>query len=534
MSTANEKKKLVPKLDLNFSDYAIDTFAPSFEFTDEGGTYTKDKIIVSFNLKGSLKGLKLRCYKEGGKRFMLSYWHNKKSLTFPCGLFRKDVYGVKEVEEYLKPIVKACTNEHGYWETDPKKHLKELKKKEEREREAKRKIKTINNIIEMVCEENFPKTKVQGTLSQNQIRVNCLYLLGYNERTKHLIFTEDNEGNGLIRFTSEGPQSFTELFKQYPPGTGIIKYDPHLNPNKERSLYDSRLGETNIIDLIPGDVEDYVNKKSRSEGYRNNLLDTLSHLWSFARYHQSKPLGRTPPFNPCRRRDGGITIKKERKSKFKGSKYNEMSFSPKVLKKIENKLWDLVPRFDFRALALLMIMYSGKRQTETLKITTGDIDWVHKEINVRLPKSRKVEKVDFDPDILKVLDKIKELKKEKFGKINKKIFSIKSLQWLFPSSRIDVLKLHDDEYVKGEETRLKRLDTCMAVVKEELNIPGSMKTFRKAFDTNAIHEAKLSPEELSAVSGQSAEIIRRKYDKPGREIRKKLKEKIRLVKSRTN
>ena len=532
MSTANEKKKLPNRLEVKFTNYSIDTFVPSFEFKDEGGTFTKDQLTVPLVEVGpTLKGLKINCYrKKKTKYFNLSYWFNGRSLNLSCGLFRKDIYGVEQVEEYLKPIVKACTDEHGHWTIDPKKHLEDLKKEGEKVKEAEEKIKTINNIIEMICEENFPKTKIQGTLSQNQIRVNCLYLLGYNERTKHLIFTEDNEGNGLIRFKANGPQSFTELFKQYPPGTGIIKHNPQLNPNKERSLYDSRLGETNIIDLIPGDVEDYINRKDRSEGYRNNLLDTLSHLWSFARYHQSKPLGRTPPFNPCRRRDGGITIKKERKSKFKGSKYNEISFSPRVIEKIENKLWDLVPRFDFRALALLMIMYSGKRETETLKIKTGDIDWTQKEINVRLTKVRKVEKIDFDPDVLKVLDKIKELKKEKFGKI----ISIQSLQWLFPSSRINILKLHDDEYVKSDQTRLKRLDTCMAVVKKELNIPGSMKTFRKAFDTNAIHEANLSPAELSAVTGQSAETINRKYNKPGREVRKKLKEKIRLVKSRTN
>ena len=99
MANDKNESKLVPRLDLNFTDYAIDIFVPSFEFEDEGGKYTKDKIIISFNLKGNLKGLKLRCYRKGGKRFMLSYWLNKKSLTFPCGLFRKNVYGVKEVEE---------------------------------------------------------------------------------------------------------------------------------------------------------------------------------------------------------------------------------------------------------------------------------------------------------------------------------------------------------------------------------------------------------------------------------------------------
>jgi len=101
---------------------------------------------------------------------------------------------------------------------------------------------------------------------------NCLYLLGYNERTKHLIFTEDREGHGLIRFNSKGPQSFPELFKQYPPETGIIKHDPQLNPNKEQSLYNSYLGDTPILNLFPGDVEDYINRKNRSK----RVIETIS------------------------------------------------------------------------------------------------------------------------------------------------------------------------------------------------------------------------------------------------------------------
>jgi len=244
VSIINEKKKLPNRLEVKFTNNAINNFVPSFEFKDEGGKYTKDQLTVPLVEVGpTLKGLKLNCYrKKKTKYFNLSYWFKGKSLNLPCGLFRKDVYGVEEVEEYLKPIVKKCTDEHGHWQKDPKKYLEDLDKEKQRIKEAKEKIKTINNIIEMICEENFPKTKINGTLSQNQIRVNCLYLLGYNERTKHLIFTEDNEENGLIRFNPEGPQSFAEVFKQYPPGTGIIKHDPHLNPNKERSLYDSRLG----------------------------------------------------------------------------------------------------------------------------------------------------------------------------------------------------------------------------------------------------------------------------------------------------
>ena len=528
MTADNKESKLDPTLDpkvCSFTDYSIEKYVPSFETTDEEGTITRDRVDFPLNVKGSsiCKGLKIRWHrKTGTKTFRLIVWLNGKSTILNCGIFQRGVYGVNEVEEYLTPIVKAC-KEKGLWEIDPKVYLKEEKIKKETEQ----KIKSVNKIIEMICEDNFPKTKVDGTLSALAIRSNCRTLLGYNVRTTHLIFTEDNEGNGLIRFKPDGPQSFTELFEKYPSGKGIIKYDPHLNPNRELSVYDSDLGTKAVIELVPGDIEDYINKKDRSEGYRNNLLDTLSHLWSYSRQHKERPLGRTPPLNPCRKIDGGITIKKGKKSKFKGSYLNDLSFTPETLGRIVDKLWELIPRFDFRALALLFIRYSGKRETESLKVKTSDIDWTHNEITLRLTKMRKNEIVDIDPDILKVLNKIKELKIEKFGKINKKIFSIKSLQWLFPSSRIDVLKLHNDDYVKSDQTRLKRLNTCMKVVKEELKIPGSMKTFRKAFDTNAIHDKGLNAQEVSVVTGQSPETINRKYNKPTREIRKKLKEKIR-------
>jgi len=402
MSITNENKtktKLENKLEVNFSDYAIDSFSPSFKFTDEGGEYTKDQLTIRLlNLGPTLKGLKYNYYrKTKNKCFFLSYWYNKRSLTLPCGLFRKGTYGTQEVTEYLTPIVKACTNKDGYWVKDPKQYLIEEKIKQDKiiqELEEKKKEKLVKDIIEMACVENFPKAKQEGNVSAGVLRVNCLYLIGYNKRTDHLIFTEDDEGNGLIRFKEEGPQSFTELFKMYPSGVGNVAYHPHKNPNRERSVYDTPgFANKKIIELLPGDIEDYVNKDKRSYGYKNNLLDTLSHLWSFARYHQSKPLGKNPPLNPCRRRDGGITIKKSKKSKFKGSKYNKVTYTTEQLMAIEKKLWteEYQEKWDFRAMALLFICNAGKRGEETLKIQHSDIDYKNKEVTLRLTKTRNEE-----------------------------------------------------------------------------------------------------------------------------------------------
>jgi len=530
------KAKLDLTLDLKscpFADYSIERYVPSFETKDKGGTVTRDTVDFPLNVKGSsvCKGLKIRWHrKTGTKTFRMVVWINGKSTILNCGIFQRGVYGVEEVEEYLKPIVKACKSK-GVWVKYPKEYLVEKKIEEDRikqeEEDKKKEEIRVKHIVEMACKENFPKTKQEGTVSATSSRVFCLYLLGYNKRTDHLIFTEDDEGNGLIRFKPDGPQSFTELFKMYPSGVGNVTYHPHKNPNRERSVYDTlEFANKKIIDLLPGDIEDYVNKDKRSYGYKNNLLDTLSHLWSFARYHQSKPLGKNPSLNPCRRRDGGITIKKSKKSKFKGSVHNKTIYTTEQLLAIEKKLWteEYEKKWGFRAMALAFICNAGKRGEETLKIQHPDIDYKNEEVNLRLTKTRNVEKVDFDEDIIKIINKCKELRK----KLLPKTVSIHSLKWLFISPTIDHAKLHDDVYVRSHQTRLKRLDGCMKALKKDLDLPGSMKTFRKAFDTGAIHKAKLSAEEVSAVSGQSAETIRRSYDHPDKEMRKSIKKKIRL------
>ena len=141
MTNEHNESKLALDLAVKCSDYAIDTFVPSFVTKDELGIITRDEISTPLKVDGNrtLKGSKIRCYRKSGvKAFSLSYWFNNKSLRLSCGVFEKDVYGIKELEEYLKPIVKSCTNKSGHWKTDPKVYLKEEKIKEE----LKQKIKT--------------------------------------------------------------------------------------------------------------------------------------------------------------------------------------------------------------------------------------------------------------------------------------------------------------------------------------------------------------------------------------------------------
>ena len=82
MTDDNKESKLVNKLEVKFSDYAIDNFDPSFDFEDEGGKYIKDQLSIRLlELGPTLKGLRINYYrKKKTKYFILLYWHNKKSL----------------------------------------------------------------------------------------------------------------------------------------------------------------------------------------------------------------------------------------------------------------------------------------------------------------------------------------------------------------------------------------------------------------------------------------------------------------------
>ncbi len=132
MDENTKQSKLDNRLEINPTDYAIKTFTPEFK---EGQKYTKVPVKISGN--ATLKGLKIFFMRKSKKRyFYLSFWCHSESLTLPCGLFRDGVYGMKEVEEYLRPIVKACTNKDGHWIKDPKRWLEGeieeiIKRKEE-------------------------------------------------------------------------------------------------------------------------------------------------------------------------------------------------------------------------------------------------------------------------------------------------------------------------------------------------------------------------------------------------------------------
>ena len=118
------ERKTITKVELN--DRAIEKLkVADFVFmyiAKDGSTKTRDRITLPLKTdkKTSLKGLKLTIHRAtGSKIFMVNYKFQGKSKFLVLGKFSLGIFGIKQVEELLFPIVKDHTNESGHWIKDP-------------------------------------------------------------------------------------------------------------------------------------------------------------------------------------------------------------------------------------------------------------------------------------------------------------------------------------------------------------------------------------------------------------------------------
>ena len=355
-----------PRFKIKFTDYAIERFMPSFMVEGKQREIVDTPFDVSKNTV--LKGLKLRVgYKTKKKYFFLKYWFNGKSLPLTVGQFTPGKYGVKECEKSLYELAKIHQDNKGLWIKDPKQTIKDKDTKISRAVVEESSKLTINEVIERLCKANFPKAKREGRLTANSIRVCCLYLIGRNWRTRHLIYIDDRRGHGQVHFKANyskrtaKPTDWDNLFSKFAPGHGLDK-DKRSNPNNERSVYDSDLGKLVIDELNPGIIRKYIEKKERAYGTKKNMLNTFKTLWAFAK--DNHLFGDLVPSNPTQE----ITFKRPEISRSPGSIYNDKVFVEHEVKVLGETLVKLRKKYPFQAEALLFMLCTGRRAEETLKI----------------------------------------------------------------------------------------------------------------------------------------------------------------------
>ena len=483
------------KTSIKFTNYAINNF--QYDFTDTQGKSGAVKLESS-----GVKGLKLFQYnKSKRKYFIQQFWFSGRSDYWTIGEFRPNVYGVKECMDEVNEIMRTHTNSEGLWIKNPKitkRHSRERIKKAEREN---REMLTVCEGIVKLCEADFPKISREGTLTGKSALFMCLPLIGYNKRTQHLTHEDDAFGGGHITFKSKkkyntvAPTSWSDLFNKFPPGYGIIKKMNGKELN-DISVYDSWLGKYLIEDLTPGVINLYLDEKPRSWAKKRHIINALQTLWA----NSKKYMGTEKPLNPTTRE--ALDVKHFGISKGKNTQYNKKKFTPKQLETIFNILQELSENHPFQAESFMLMLCSGIRSTEVLKIKKENIFLEGNKDNpldqdniIYLPpnitKNRKEDKIIITPPVKFVLDRLNDLYKRP------ELTKYKWVPWCFPSTHSSPKSWLVDgeinqEYINSRKTRLKDTRDCWRRVVECTGIKGVPRMLRKSYSTIAVMKLKTS------------------------------------------
>jgi len=179
---------------------------------------------------------------------------------------------------------------------------------------------------------------------------------------------------------------------------------------------------------------------------------------------------------------------------------------------IYNGLMKRREKYPFQSEALLFLMFSGRREQETLKLKWSDVNFEKGTITMPrgITKARKVEYIDITGPIAVVLNSLKEQLKGEHQKY-------KFVDWLFPTTRTNSQRLHEDSYVRSESTKLKHLRGCWTDLVKELEIVGSPKMFRKTFSSIAKITLGTSSKARALTGHEQDATLDIHYDKTSRE-----------------
>ena len=497
------------KFKLKFTDYAIE------KYTSRLGVTSKYRVYTPFDVSKHtiLKGLKLcQFFKTKKKFFVLRYWFNNQYKSITIGEFKPGIFGVRGCEDKVYEIARAHQDHKGLWIKDPQTTIhNEQTKITKAVIEESQKL-SINEVIIRLCKANFPKAKREGRLTADSIQKKVKDLIGWNWRTRHLLYLDDRRGHGQVHFKANfhkrtaKPEDWDDLFKKFPVGHGIIK-DKKFNPNNERSVFDSDLGKLVIDELNTGIVKRYIEQRDRSFGKKKNMLDTFKTLWAFAK--DNNCFGDIIPQDPTK----DITFKRPEVSRSPGTIYNDRRFTDQEIRLMFN--WLTTPenyeRYPFQAEIILLMMITGRRAEETMKIRKTMINYEEELITLpaSITKARKTEYIDITPPVAKVL---KQIQSHTDGKHK----AYRFLDWLFPTTRINKKKLHEDYYVRSDQCRTKEIRGCWNAMMKDLNMEGAPKMLRKTFSSIAKIELGTTSKARALTGHEQDSTLDIHYDKTNR------------------
>jgi len=421
-----------------------------------------------------LNGLRLRYSPlTQNKIFTLFYKFRKKSKKLPLGNFILDHYGTLEVsEELLELYKKYYDRKKGLWRHDPQEQLITQRQLEESQELS------VREVIKRLVEAQFPRKTKLGKLAKVSQKTYARFLMGYHKRFDELIFDEDEKGYGTIRLKKG--LDWKAFWAKYPPENR----DPK-DSDTEISVYDTNnIGPSIVDNLTKGVIEKYLECRKRPPGTKENILDSLQCLYSYA-VNKLKCFGdNTPPINPTQ----NIEILKDDESRYKGSKWNEVSFDDNQIALLDRAFIKIARKKPFQSEGLMLLSCTDIRPEELVKFKKSDLKDGYILFRKEIKKGRskgKVEdtKVYYTPSITKALDR---LHRQYCRRGHEKY---RFIPWLFPSDRIDWGN-PDTKYRQSNKTRLQNFRGAWEEVRKLIKFEGSIKTLRKTYFTQKVELEK--------------------------------------------
>ena len=523
------------KIDKNKTQMAPE-MAPKIEYSNRAienlnlKKYQKflkaDQVEIRFSENSSynIKGCFLRVnIKTKSKKFYLRYVHKGIRKKYFLGTYSSD-YKVKENAKKLSILREHCVKK-GAWTRTPEDYYRNQTVSD---KENSRSALTLGEVIVELVKAEFPRAHITGTLSAYSQRAHCRYAFGYNKRISFLTWYDDLNGHGHTQLKEDsGFVSLDDLFKKYPPGKGV---EDSKKPG-EISIYDHPISSIYVDELVPGDVEEYINEVKRAYGTKRHIKILFAKIWDFAR--SKRFLGA----NPIQEITKGIRIvRDENEPENFRTRYNDFVYTLDELEKLYRALVSLREQLPFAAEGCMMLMFTGMRTPSVLKLTydmiqKSDVGYDVIKVSRTALKGRaqygqKDESYDITEPVQEVLEMLSEQRKKDVHQC------YKYTNYLFPSRRADRDKMMDtsSDYRFSHEARLKELalHRCFWKAKVIAGVSGgALKSLRKTFDVLADTITKGDWRLTKGVTKRKSREIRDKhYLKARPEEIKKVADKI--------
>ena len=136
-----------------------------------------------------------------------------------------------------------------------------------------------------------------------------------------------------------------------------------------------------------------------------------------------------------------------------------------------------------------------------------------------ITKARKKEFIDITPPVAKVLKQIE-------THINGPHKAYRFVDWLFPTTRINKKKLHEDYYVRSDQCRTKEIRGCWNAMMKELGMTGAPKMLRKTFSSMAKIELGTTSKARALTGHEQDATLDIHYDKTDSVKRKEYAHKV--------